>query len=288
MKKYYKLLLTFIIIFSTININAFSISRYNNINDLCSNKKYYEFRKSGNYSFDTSEKDKQYRVIANQKISEINKYFDKSLKINDFGVIKGQLLENCRINKADRDYNDTPEIITECEKEIIDEKVFKSPEYNHILHLYTMQEYGKIYVTSHKNSTLDSSAITNEDIEKYSNKSLTSTSDSNQGTTDNFNTDLNCDSLDPLWPLIREVWGYMKIYIVIGLIVYTMIDFVKAITSDKPDEKRTKAIKNFVIRFIIAIIFLILPELINFIFYQVNIAKGLTSEQIQSCLEKLR
>ena len=74
-----------------------------------------------------------------------------------------------------------------------------------------------------------------------------------------------CGSLKPLLDFADEIYGIIIVFVIVGLIVLTMNDFMKAVASDKPDANQ-KAFKSFKTRMLIAILIILLPALLNFTF----------------------
>ena len=64
--------------------------------------------------------------------------------------------------------------------------------------------------------------------------------------------------------LLQEVYNIMKFTVPIIIIVFTVLDFSKAITAGKDDEIK-KASKNFMIRIIIGVTIYIIPPVLNFV-----------------------
>ena len=74
--------------------------------------------------------------------------------------------------------------------------------------------------------------------------------------------------------ILREVFKYMRIVGVALFLIFTTIDFIKGISSS--DEKPMKAVtKNLTTRFIVLLILLVLPTLLNIVLSIVEIKNGL-------------
>lgn len=73
-----------------------------------------------------------------------------------------------------------------------------------------------------------------------------------------------CSLTDDMIAWIENILRWVKYIIPIVLIVLSIIEFIKALSSEKEDEMK-KAQKNFVIRLIVAVLIFIIPLLIEFI-----------------------
>lgn len=85
--------------------------------------------------------------------------------------------------------------------------------------------------------------------------------------TDLYNDDSykgNCGFSDKLLAWIMNIMRWIKYLVPILLIVLSIMDFIKALSSDKEDEMK-KAQKHFVTRLIVAVLIFIAPLIIEFI-----------------------
>jgi hypothetical protein len=74
-----------------------------------------------------------------------------------------------------------------------------------------------------------------------------------------------CNDLRALLDFANDIYGSIIIFVMIGLVIFGMLDFGKAVMSEKPDANQ-KAFKDFKTRAIIAVIIVLLPGLLNFAF----------------------
>ena len=90
------------------------------------------------------------------------------------------------------------------------------------------------------------------------------------GLTATFKTGFStCNDLRELLDFTSDMYGLIVTFVVVGLVVFGMLDFGKAVVSDKPDANQ-KAFKSFKTRALIAIIIILLPALLNFTFEVFN------------------
>ena len=98
------------------------------------------------------------------------------------------------------------------------------------------------------------------------NKSI---NDAKKGTSLEITQAKKCGFSEKLFIWIRNIYNWIKYIVPILLIVLSILDFLKAMASEKDDEM-VKARKHFVIRLVaVALIFLI-PSLIEFIFIKMG------------------
>lgn len=87
---------------------------------------------------------------------------------------------------------------------------------------------------------------------------------SNNTNGDRYENVQGCSVLGSLWKEIKNIYNITWIGLAVGLVLLSMYDFTKAVISEKEDARK-KAFKNFEIRLIIIVIFLLLPSLITFV-----------------------
>ncbi len=91
---------------------------------------------------------------------------------------------------------------------------------------------------------------------------------------------LSCESLGSLLTFIRKVYRIGVIFMVIGLVIFTAIDYTKAVINSDQDAMK-KANKRAVIRVLITIIMILLPTLIDMLL-------TLILPNYKSCMESLK
>jgi hypothetical protein len=92
-----------------------------------------------------------------------------------------------------------------------------------------------------------------------------------------------CNSFVELMDFLDEMYFLIIIFVVVGLVVYGMLDFTQAVLSEKPDSI-TLAFKKFKTRAIIVIIIILLPSLLNMTF---SIFTGASENKPEICIPRL-
>ena len=76
---------------------------------------------------------------------------------------------------------------------------------------------------------------------------------------------LSCETISKLTDFSGKIYQWIIIFMVVGLVILTMFDYMKAVIASD-DDKIKKANKHVVTRIIIVIIIFLLPTLINMVF----------------------
>lgn len=118
------------------------------------------------------------------------------------------------------------------------------------------------------------SPVSNKKLEEVANVRLNQAQSSDSSALIGYNGGLKlnlnssfavCSDLQPILDFANDMYGLIIVFIVIGLVVLTMMDFMKATASEKADANQ-KAFKSFKTRMIVAVIIILLPILLNFVF----------------------
>ncbi len=79
--------------------------------------------------------------------------------------------------------------------------------------------------------------------------------------------DINTGELNNLGKLLQDIFTIIKIMGPVLAICLSIIDFIKALSSNEPSKEQKNALKRTVIRLVIAIILLFLPYLLDLLFH---------------------
>ena len=78
-----------------------------------------------------------------------------------------------------------------------------------------------------------------------------------------FSNKKGCAMWGSLLAILKQLLNYAKIFMGIGLIILTMVDFSKAVAGSNPEEALSKSKKKLTTRIIIFLILLLAPEILN-------------------------
>ncbi|MFI3307323.1 MAG: hypothetical protein R3Y21_02025 [Mycoplasmatota bacterium] len=141
------------------------------------------------------------------------------------------------------------------------------------------KEYVLSQVSSFLTNCVDSDVYTEEEIAIVE-QTLTTFDSYSPTTNTEFNTDVSgCDLISPLTDELNGIFEFIRVGLIGLLIALTLLDFFKALTSEKEDELK-KAYTKLIKRVIIVAILFILPALINFIL-------GIFIPDLNTCIDNI-
>lgn len=159
-----------------------------------------------------------------------------------------------------------------------DGEALKSFNFNAFCYSYSSSSYCSISKTA--------SNISGESKPVYSEK-LNMTADQVKDETKTLNIEFDsgmptCGSMSVILDFANDIYGLIIVLVVVGLIVLTMLDFMKATSSGK-DDANQKAFKAFKTRLVVGVIIILLPTLLRFTFDLFGMA---TEEEYVTCIPR--